>query len=170
MGLPHYSNTIDRPTTHFLSLIPPSKSLYCRSMTHKKCNLLHFLLFYSTKHTIFAVKSEIYYTMKCGNLIKQRRAVLGLTQQDLSDYTGLSLRIIKSIEADKVVYKDLAGETVEVPCDTVLVATGMRPRKAVVEALRHTIAETEVYQVGDLVAPSSIGHAVNTGFDIAAHL
>lgn len=39
--------------------------------------------------------------MKCGNLIKQRRAVLGLTQQDLSDYTGLSLRIIKSIEADK---------------------------------------------------------------------
>lgn len=39
--------------------------------------------------------------MKYGNLIKQRRAVLGLTQQDLSDYTGLSLRIIKSIEADK---------------------------------------------------------------------
>ena len=39
--------------------------------------------------------------MKCGNLIKQRRAVLSLTQQDLSDYTGLSLRIIKSIEADK---------------------------------------------------------------------
>lgn len=27
--------------------------------------------------------------------------MLGLTQQDLSDYTGLSLRIIKSIEADK---------------------------------------------------------------------
>lgn len=39
--------------------------------------------------------------MKYDNLIKQRRAVLGLTQQDLSDYTGLSLRIIKSIEADK---------------------------------------------------------------------
>ena len=27
--------------------------------------------------------------------------MLGLTQQALSDYTGLSLRIIKSIEADK---------------------------------------------------------------------
>ena len=27
--------------------------------------------------------------------------MLGLTQQDLSAYTGLSLRIIKSIEADK---------------------------------------------------------------------
>lgn len=33
--------------------------------------------------------------------IKERRVLLGLTQQDLSDYTGLSLRIIKSIEACK---------------------------------------------------------------------
>ncbi len=39
--------------------------------------------------------------MKYGDLIKERRAVLGLTQQDLSDYTGLSVRIIKSIEAEK---------------------------------------------------------------------
>lgn len=39
--------------------------------------------------------------MKYGSLIKERRAVLGLTQQDLSDYTGLSLRIIKSIESEK---------------------------------------------------------------------
>ena len=39
--------------------------------------------------------------MKFGNLIKERRALLGLTQQDLSDYTGLSVRIIKSIESDK---------------------------------------------------------------------
>ncbi len=39
--------------------------------------------------------------MKYGNLIKERRAILGLTQQDLSDYTGLSVRIIKSIEAEK---------------------------------------------------------------------
>ena len=34
-------------------------------------------------------------------VIKERRAILGLTQQDLSDYTGLSLRFIKSIEAAK---------------------------------------------------------------------
>lgn len=31
-------------------------------------------------------------------IIKERRFLLGLTQQDLADYTGLSLRIIKSIE------------------------------------------------------------------------
>lgn len=34
-------------------------------------------------------------------IIKERRAILGLTQQDLSDYTGLSLRFIKSVEAGK---------------------------------------------------------------------
>ncbi|WP_288205748.1 helix-turn-helix domain-containing protein [uncultured Parabacteroides sp.] len=31
--------------------------------------------------------------------IKERRSLLGLTQQDLADYSGVSLRIIKSIEA-----------------------------------------------------------------------
>ena len=39
--------------------------------------------------------------MKYGKLIKERRTVLGMTQQDLSDYTELSLRIIKSIESEK---------------------------------------------------------------------
>lgn len=39
--------------------------------------------------------------MKYGELIKKRRALLGLTQQDLSDYTGLSVRIIKSVELEK---------------------------------------------------------------------
>lgn len=34
-------------------------------------------------------------------LIKERRNLLGLTQQELADYTGLSLRIIKSIESGK---------------------------------------------------------------------
>ncbi|MCM1301216.1 MAG: helix-turn-helix domain-containing protein [Bacteroides cellulosilyticus] len=34
-------------------------------------------------------------------IIKERRSLLGLTQQDLADYTGLSLRIIKSIESGK---------------------------------------------------------------------
>ena len=38
-------------------------------------------------------------------LIKERRALLGLTQQDLADYTGLSPRIIKSIETGKQIYK-----------------------------------------------------------------
>lgn len=39
--------------------------------------------------------------MKYGEIIKERRALLGLTQQDLADYTGLSARIIKSVELEK---------------------------------------------------------------------
>ncbi|MEG1648930.1 MAG: helix-turn-helix domain-containing protein [Rikenellaceae bacterium] len=35
------------------------------------------------------------------SIIKERRTLLGLTQQDLADYSGLSLRIIKSIEVGK---------------------------------------------------------------------
>ena len=35
------------------------------------------------------------------NIIKERRSILGLTQQDLAEYTGLSVRIIKSIESGK---------------------------------------------------------------------
>ena len=35
------------------------------------------------------------------SLLRERRILLGLTQQDLADYTGLSLRIIKSIEDGK---------------------------------------------------------------------
>lgn len=35
------------------------------------------------------------------SIIRQRRALLSLTQQDLADYAGVSLRIIRSIEAGK---------------------------------------------------------------------
>ncbi len=34
-------------------------------------------------------------------IIKERRALLGLTQQDLADYTGLSIRYINSVESGK---------------------------------------------------------------------
>ena len=69
--------------------------LYCK---------VHYIahLFVFVEYVIyFCVKSEIYCTMKYGELIKERRAILGLTQQDLSDYTELSIRIIKSVESEK---------------------------------------------------------------------
>ena len=65
---------------------------------------MHYIahLFVLVKNILyFCTKGEIYCTMKYGELIKERRAVLGLTQQDLSDYTELSLRIIKSVESEK---------------------------------------------------------------------
>ena len=48
----------------------------------------------------FCSKRAIYCTMDF-EIIRERRKLLGLTQQDLADYTGLSLRIIKSIESGK---------------------------------------------------------------------
>lgn len=35
------------------------------------------------------------------SIIRERRTLLGLTQQDLADYTGLSLRFVKSVELGK---------------------------------------------------------------------
>ena len=59
------------------------------------------MLGYSKESIYFCTKSVIYCTMKYGDLIKERRIVLGLTQQDLADYTELSLRIIKSVESEQ---------------------------------------------------------------------
>jgi y4mF family transcriptional regulator len=39
--------------------------------------------------------------MKFGITIKERRAVLGLTQQDLAEMSGVGLRTIKNIEGGK---------------------------------------------------------------------
>lgn len=47
------------------------------------------------------LENAIYYTMDFYSIIRERRNLLGLTQQDLADYTGLSLRFIKSVELGK---------------------------------------------------------------------
>ncbi|MDR2916903.1 MAG: helix-turn-helix domain-containing protein [Tannerella sp.] len=39
--------------------------------------------------------------MKILEVIKQRRVVLGITQQDLADFSGVGLRTIRQIEAGK---------------------------------------------------------------------
>lgn len=39
--------------------------------------------------------------MEYDKIIKERRILLGLTQQDLADYAGLSLRFIKSVETGR---------------------------------------------------------------------
>lgn len=36
-----------------------------------------------------------------GSLIRERRIVLGLTQQELADYAGMSLRMLVALENDK---------------------------------------------------------------------
>ena len=61
---------------------------------------MHKYLFIQLFNLIFASKVQYIAPMDY-NMIKERRAILGLTQQDLADYTGLSVRFIKSVEADK---------------------------------------------------------------------
>ena len=53
----------------------------------------------------FALKGKYIALWISINLLKNRRALLGLTQQDLADYTGLSPQIIKSIETGKQIHK-----------------------------------------------------------------
>lgn len=45
------------------------------------------------------VKSTIYHTcMNFGAIIKERRALLKISQQDLADYSGVGISTIKDIE------------------------------------------------------------------------
>ena len=50
--------------------------------------------------TIFVLQYAIYYTMSIGEQIKKRRAVLHITQQNLADFSGISLRTIIALEDD----------------------------------------------------------------------
>jgi 2,4-dienoyl-CoA reductase-like NADH-dependent reductase (Old Yellow Enzyme family)/thioredoxin reductase len=63
------------------------------------------------------------------------------------------------------------GERTELKADTVLLAAGTHPCRGTVEELRHLIAEGDVYLIGDLTDDGgTIGHAINSGFEVAAHI
>ena len=62
------------------------------------------------------------------------------------------------------------GEELVIPCDTVLLAVGMKPRRAETEAMRRCAPETGVFMVGDGVKPASIFEAVNDAFRICIHI
>jgi len=58
----------------------------------------------------------------------------------------------------------------ECEADSVVMATGLRPRKEKVEELRRLIAETEVFVVGDCVKPGSLFRANHQGFNAVCDL
>jgi NADPH-dependent 2,4-dienoyl-CoA reductase/sulfur reductase-like enzyme len=65
----------------------------------------------------------------------------------------------------------VTGERATLKANTVLLAAGIRPRLELVEQLRHTIAEGDVYLVGDLLAGGgTIGHATTSAFEVAAYI
>ncbi|MDR2197368.1 MAG: NAD(P)/FAD-dependent oxidoreductase [Coriobacteriales bacterium] len=78
---------------------------------------------------------------------------------------------VVEIRDRSVLIRGVDGIERELAADTVLLAAGIRPRKDVVEALRHSIAENDVYLVGDLIpGGGTIGHATTTAFEVAAHI
>ena len=77
-------------------------------------------------------------------------------------------RKLLSIHSDHVVCLNTqSGEEEIYPCDTVLMAAGLKSRKDTVNALRHAIPETEVYVIGDCLRPRMIGDAIREGFGTA---
>lgn len=49
----------------------------------------------------FCIKHAIYCTMNIGERIRERRAVLNITQQELAEISGIGLRTIINIENDR---------------------------------------------------------------------
>lgn len=59
---------------------------------------MHFFVLYLIKCAIFASNGQNNALMDFYDIIKDRRVLLNITQQDLADISGVSLRTIKSIE------------------------------------------------------------------------
>jgi NADPH-dependent 2,4-dienoyl-CoA reductase/sulfur reductase-like enzyme len=70
-----------------------------------------------------------------------------------------------------IIAKGKDGKTFEIEADNVLLAMGMRINTELVESLRHTAPETEVFVVGDAKAVGgNITMAVNPAFQAALHI
>ncbi|MCR5845007.1 MAG: FAD-dependent oxidoreductase [bacterium] len=76
-------------------------------------------------------------------------------------------RIVKGgIECESVE----SGEAVRFEGDTVILAMGMKPRRALAESFVHCAPETEVRIVGDAMEALKIGDATNAAFSAALHI
>ncbi|MDR2486970.1 MAG: FAD-dependent oxidoreductase [Clostridiales Family XIII bacterium] len=89
-------------------------------------------------------------------------------EQGIPVHYGTMLKEVK--DGSVVVTKVATGEDFEIEADTVLLAMGMRPRYELVDELRHCVAETEVYIVGDAKKSGNISTATNQGFQAALHI
>jgi len=98
-------------------------------------------------------------------LIPWARHLLLERLQDLQVNVLTKARVV-AIGDGEVVY-DRVGVLYRVPADTVVLATGARPNRALADALAGDDRDMEVYQVGDCVEPRSAAEAIREGFEVA---
>ena len=80
---------------------------------------------------------------------------------------------VNQIFDDKVVYIERGTAAFrEVSADTVLIATGLKPNRALLEEIYHNdaVSEADIYIVGDIKSSRTVGDAINEAFDIIAHV
>ncbi|HCX64137.1 MAG TPA: NADH:flavin oxidoreductase, partial [Eubacteriaceae bacterium] len=76
---------------------------------------------------------------------------------------------LKEIKSDRIICDHRqTGDETEYFSDTVLLAVGMKPRWDLVDQLRNSAPETEVFVIGDAVEVATLFEAVNSGFKAAA--
>ena len=76
---------------------------------------------------------------------------------------------LKSITPTSLIGEEKDGTLTEIPCDTVALSLGVRPRKAVVDALEGVCGE--MYWAGDCVLrQGNINTAVRDGFMAAMNV
>ena len=91
-----------------------------------------------------------------------------LENENIPVHYGLELTEILD---DKIICRNSStGYMVEFPADTVLIAVGIKPLRAVAESMRRCAPETEVRIVGDAEEVGTISTAVNTAFKAALHI
>jgi 2,4-dienoyl-CoA reductase-like NADH-dependent reductase (Old Yellow Enzyme family)/thioredoxin reductase len=90
---------------------------------------------------------------------------------DMMDEAGVDLRLSTKLDyitdTDVICVDVKSGQEVRISADTVLLALGMVPASDVVTDLYHSLAETEVYVVGNASRPAQIAEAVNSAFGAA---
>ena len=89
-------------------------------------------------------------------------------EREIPVYYGKALA---EVRPDSILVRDTrTGKEETLPCDTVLLAVGLRPRLAETEALRRCAPETSVFSVGDGKKAASICEAVNEAFQVCLHI
>ncbi len=80
-------------------------------------------------------------------------------EKNLTIVTGAKC---SSVTRDRVAYLDASGKTAEVPADSIIAATGMKPRTETVEALLGSAKRVDI--VGDCVRARTVENAMKEGF------